>query len=192
MEESGELKSCGDSHLERFAAEIKHLIGHAQPSIKGEVPATCWSTNNQDVDIALSVLRAVSRRCCGYCGQVAFFILHPYGQPNIIFEWWDMTYMQYCNNSFEDATVSSTVVLWCWLLQQLSSTSFTAPFLEIQKLRIHIQKVSDALYICTRVYMYVLTISTFSRVWINPGKVANPARGQVIRENESFPLPVRA
>ena len=33
---------------------------------------------------------------------------------------------------------------------------------------------------------------TFSRSMDQPGKVANPARGQLNRENEYFPVPVRA
>ena len=40
-------------------------------------------------------------------------------------------------------------------------------------------------------YMYVRMISTLSRVWINPGMVANPARSQLNRENGYFPIPVR-
>ena len=31
-----------------------------------------------------------------------------------------------------------------------------------------------------------------ARVWINRGKVANPARGRLNRENEYFPVRVRA
>ena len=31
-----------------------------------------------------------------------------------------------------------------------------------------------------------------ARLRIKPGKVANPARGQLNRENEHFPVPVRA
>ena len=33
---------------------------------------------------------------------------------------------------------------------------------------------------------------TYSKVNDPPGKVANPARGQLNRENEYFPVPVRA
>ena len=48
-----------------------------------------------------------------------------------------------------------------------------------------------ALDIC--VCMYLCMVITYSRVWINRAiKVANPARGQRNRENEYFPVPVRA
>ena len=45
-----------------------------------------------------------------------------------------------------------------------------------------------------RIYsLYVCMVITYSRVWINRvGKVANPARGQLNRENEYIPVPVRA
>ena len=33
---------------------------------------------------------------------------------------------------------------------------------------------------------------TYSKSKDQPGKVANPARGQLNRENEHFPVPVRA
>ena len=33
---------------------------------------------------------------------------------------------------------------------------------------------------------------TYSKSMDQPGKVANPARGQMNRENEYFPVPVRA
>lgn len=59
MEKSTGIKSCSKTHLESLATEITKLIEHAQPP-KGDLQATCWSSNNQDMDIALSVLRAVS------------------------------------------------------------------------------------------------------------------------------------
>ena len=37
-----------------------------------------------------------------------------------------------------------------------------------------------------------MVIITNSRSVDQPGKVANPARGQLNRENEYFPVPVRA
>ena len=40
--------------------------------------------------------------------------------------------------------------------------------------------------------MYVFMVIAYSRVMDQPGKVANPARGQLNRENEYFPVPVRA
>ena len=43
------------------------------------------------------------------------------------------------------------------------------------------------MYLCT-----VIIITTYSKGKDQPGKVANPARGQLNRENEYFPVPVRA
>ena len=39
---------------------------------------------------------------------------------------------------------------------------------------------------------YTLAAATYSKGKDRPGKVANPARGQLNRENENFPGPVRA
>ena len=46
-------------------------------------------------------------------------------------------------------------------------------------------KYNDRVIVCM-VYTHV------ARVRIKPGKVANPARGQLNRENVFFPVPVRA
>ena len=40
--------------------------------------------------------------------------------------------------------------------------------------------------------MYVCIVVTYSQGKDQPGKVANSARGQLIRETEYFPVPVRA
>ena len=40
--------------------------------------------------------------------------------------------------------------------------------------------------------MYVCMVTTYSKVRDQPGKVANPSRGQLNTENEHFPVPVRA
>ena len=40
--------------------------------------------------------------------------------------------------------------------------------------------------------MYVCMDITYSKSKDQPGKVANPARGQLSRENEYFPVPVCA
>ena len=42
------------------------------------------------------------------------------------------------------------------------------------------------------VCVYVCMVITHSKSKDQPGKVANPARGQLNRENEYFPVPVRA
>ena len=44
------------------------------------------------------------------------------------------------------------------------------------------------IYVC----MYVCMVITYCKSMNQPGKVANPARGQLNRENEHFPVPVRA
>ena len=41
-----------------------------------------------------------------------------------------------------------------------------------------------------RTYVYVCMVVTNSKSKNQPGKVANPARGQLKRENEYFPVPV--
>ena len=40
--------------------------------------------------------------------------------------------------------------------------------------------------------MYVRMVITYRKGKDQPGKVANPARGQLNRENYVFPVPVRA
>ena len=44
------------------------------------------------------------------------------------------------------------------------------------------------MYVC----MYVCMVITYNKGNDQPGKVANAARGQLNRENEFFPVPVRA
>ena len=44
--------------------------------------------------------------------------------------------------------------------------------------------------VCMKVCMYVITYS--NRRKDQPGKIINPARGQLDRKNETFPVPVRA
>ena len=46
---------------------------------------------------------------------------------------------------------------------------------------------SVLVYMCVCVYDH-----TYSKSMDQPGKVANPARGQLDRENEHFPVPIRA
>ena len=47
--------------------------------------------------------------------------------------------------------------------------------------------------IYVRIFMYVCMYGhTYSRSMDQPGKVANPSRGQLNRENEYFPVRVRA
>ena len=54
----------------------------------------------------------------------------------------------------------------------------------------HPEQVLCVWYVC----MYVLIVITYTaaRVRINGGKVANPARGQLNKKNEYFPVRVRA
>ena len=46
--------------------------------------------------------------------------------------------------------------------------------------------------VCMYVCMYAFMVITCSKSMDQPGKVANPARGQLNKENEYFPVPVRA
>ena len=43
------------------------------------------------------------------------------------------------------------------------------------------------MYVC----MYVCMVITYSKGKDQPGEVANPARGQLNRANDIFPVPVR-
>ena len=56
-----------------------------------------------------------------------------------------------------------------------------------------VQLTTSRIGICDdkkKVYMYM--VITYRRVYLDqPGKVANPTRGQLNRENEYFPVPVR-
>lgn len=63
MPKSVELKDGAKTHLEGLSSEIKDLIGHATPKSKG-LPMACWTANSKDVDVALTVLQAVSVQCC--------------------------------------------------------------------------------------------------------------------------------
>ena len=40
--------------------------------------------------------------------------------------------------------------------------------------------------------MYICMVITYSKSMNQPSKVTNPARGQLDRENDYFPVPVRA
>ena len=48
------------------------------------------------------------------------------------------------------------------------------------------------LSVCMEFSLYVCMVLTHSKSMDRPGKVANPARGQLNRENEYFPVFVRA
>ena len=49
-------------------------------------------------------------------------------------------------------------------------------------------KMKKCMFVC----MHVCMVITYSKSRYQPGKVANPARGQLNRRNEYFPVPVRA
>ena len=51
---------------------------------------------------------------------------------------------------------------------------------------------SDGNYLHRLLLSYIHIVITYSKGKDQPGKVANPARGQLDRENEFFPVPVRA
>ena len=48
------------------------------------------------------------------------------------------------------------------------------------------------LFDTTQYSMYVCMVITYSKSMDQPGKVANPSRGQMNRENQYFPVPVCA
>lgn len=55
------LDSTAKTHLKELAQEIASLGVHANPD-HPDKPATCWTKNDEEVDVALTVLRAVSIR----------------------------------------------------------------------------------------------------------------------------------
>ena len=51
------------------------------------------------------------------------------------------------------------------------------------------------IFVCMYVFMlcmYVCMVITYSKSMDQSGKIANPARGQLKKENEYFPFPERA
>ena len=65
----------------------------------------------------------------------------------------------------------------CWVLSVGFFVCFLLVFVFLQQ----------GLYVC----MYVCMVITYSKSMDQPGKVANPARGQLNRENKYFPVSVR-
>lgn len=53
------LTTTAKTHLKDLAEEIVGLLVHAQSSRSG-TPPTSWTKNSQDIDVALTVLLAVS------------------------------------------------------------------------------------------------------------------------------------
>ena len=52
--------------------------------------------------------------------------------------------------------------------------------------------LSVILYLYLFLTLYIGMVITYGKSMDQPGKVANPARGQLNRENEYSPIPVRA
>ena len=50
------------------------------------------------------------------------------------------------------------------------------------------------LYVCIylSISLYIYMVVSYTRAWIKSGMITNPARGQLNKENECFPVPVRA
>ena len=48
------------------------------------------------------------------------------------------------------------------------------------------------MYVCVYACLFVCMVITYSTSMDQPGKVANPARGQLNRENDHFHVPARA
>ena len=69
--------------------------------------------------------------------------------------------------------------------------SYTVIFLPTTKaiFFFHYTQCVRSMYVC----MHVCMVITYGKGIIDqPGKVANPARGQLDRENDVYPVPVRA
>lgn len=60
MADNASLQSFTKDHLEGLRSEIDALLGHAKPATKSTSQTTCWSTNSEDVNVALAVIWAVS------------------------------------------------------------------------------------------------------------------------------------
>lgn len=54
-----ELESCAKGHLEGLVCEITSLAEHSRPPTTHSSQSTCWSTNTEDVNVALTVIKAV-------------------------------------------------------------------------------------------------------------------------------------
>lgn len=54
------MKSGNKRHLESLASELATLADHAQSVTKSKSPPTSWSRNTQDVNVAVTVIQAVS------------------------------------------------------------------------------------------------------------------------------------
>ena len=70
-----------------------------------------------------------------------------------------------------------------------ASFSYTHCWYEVGMLKVPTKCRS---LICMYVCMCVCMVIAYSKCKDQPGKVANPARGQLNRENEYFPVRVRA
>ena len=46
--------------------------------------------------------------------------------------------------------------------------------------------------VCVCVYVFLMVITYYKQIMDQPGKVGNPACGQLNRENQYSPVPVRA
>lgn len=57
-----ELESCVKGHLEGLVSEIATLAGHARPPTTRSTQSTCWSTNTEEVNVALTVIKAVCQQ----------------------------------------------------------------------------------------------------------------------------------
>lgn len=54
-----ELESCAKGHLEGLVCEIATLAGHSRPPTTQSSQSTCWSTNTDEINVALTVIKAV-------------------------------------------------------------------------------------------------------------------------------------
>ena len=110
----------------------------------------------------------------------SFFSIHYCTCTSINFQYRCSIWFNFLYDFIYMHTINTRVS--CWSI----SHSFCFP----QKLSITPTIVA---YIRTWNYFFCLYISpSYCKSMDRPGKVANPARGQLNRENEYFPVPVRA
>lgn len=86
-----ELKDSAKGHLEALAAEIATLIGHAKPGTQVSPTMKSWTSNTQDVNVALTVLQAVrelwSRSLARTSPMCLLGLAISHGQILYVFEW---------------------------------------------------------------------------------------------------------
>lgn len=65
MTDTVNLETSAKASLEELARDIANLLVHAQ-SVPKDRPPTCWAKNNEELDVALTILCAVSKNPKSY------------------------------------------------------------------------------------------------------------------------------